>query len=144
MFLNINIFTQIIFPCAKAGNKLLQSKVNIFVTMVITSTQKVSYFPFCKFQGIYYHFDFAEKSSLTVTNVLLVLVVSSFLKMQLPWLIIASLGSISMLFTIISLATTAWVVAGLEGVGLWQACTDSVCIAIPSNVGEFCPGCRRS
>ena len=63
--------------------------------------------------------------------------------MNLPWLIIAILGTVSLIFTIISLATAAWIVLGSSGVGLWQTCLNSVCVSIPSFAGGWCHGCIR-
>jgi len=64
-------------------------------------------------------------------------------KMNLPWLIIAILGTVSLMFTIISLATAAWIVVGSSGDGLWQSCFDSACFSVPSFAGGWCHGFIR-
>jgi len=61
--------------------------------------------------------------------------------MKLPWLIIAILGTISMLFIIISLTTPAWIVGLSSGEGLWQVCSNLRCIS--SSHGKFCHDCGR-
>jgi len=61
--------------------------------------------------------------------------------MKLPWLIIAILGIIAMIFTIISLATTAWLVSGLTTLGLWKLCVNSFCVNLS---GGLCCICKRS
>jgi len=110
---------------------------------MITSTQESYYFVLWNFQGLYAVHNFAGSSIIKVTKVLFEVFASHLnsLNMKLSWLIIAILGSISMIFTIISLATAAWVVLGSSGVGLWQACALSLCVSLPSISGNFSLDC---